>query len=52
MQITVIGKANLGWSQKFGEIAEGQEYQILPEDFTEQLFTHPEPPADVHAPAE
>lgn len=38
--ITVIGKGNLGYSPKFGEIIEGQEYTIDAEDFAPELFKH------------
>jgi hypothetical protein len=41
MQITVIGKDNLGYSPKFGEIVKGQQYQIEEEDFADQLFDLP-----------
>jgi hypothetical protein len=40
MKITVIGLANLGFSPKFGEIIEGQEYEIEADDFADQLFKH------------
>lgn len=40
MKITVIGKGNLGFSPKFGEIVAGQEYTIEEEDFADQLFDH------------
>jgi hypothetical protein len=43
MQITVIGKANLGFSPKFGEIIAGQEYTIEEADFADQLFTRKPP---------
>lgn len=39
--ITVIGKDDLGFSWKFGQIIKGQEYSIDPEDFTDQLFVLP-----------
>ena len=38
MKITVTGKGDLGFSPKFGEIIEGQEYTIEEEDFADQLF--------------
>ncbi len=37
-KINVIGKGNLGFSPKFGEIVAGQEYTIEEEDFADQLF--------------
>lgn len=39
--IIVIGKGNLGYSPKFGEIIAGQEYTIAVEDFAPELFDHP-----------
>lgn len=43
-KITVIGKADLGRSHKFGPIVQGQQYIIDEADFTEQLFERlPEP---------
>jgi hypothetical protein len=44
-KITVKGKADLGWSPKFGNIVAGQEYEIDEADFTAVLFVR-EPPAD------
>jgi len=41
MNITVTGKGNLGYSPKFGEILEGQEYTIAEEDFAPELFNLP-----------
>lgn len=41
--ITVIGKADLGFSWKFGQIIKGQEYAIAEEDFTPDLFVRQAP---------
>jgi len=40
-KITVTGLGNLGFSPKFGEILEGQEYTIEEEDFAPELFKLP-----------
>ena len=42
----VIAKGDFGWHQTYGEIVQGREYEIAPEDFGDQLFEPvPEPPA-------
>lgn len=40
-KITVTGKADLGWSHKFGQITKGEEYLIDEYDFAPELFDQP-----------